>query len=166
MDQSRNASGQENRGMADLYTRHIEGFIRLAEGNLDRALGQYGFTVWHSLPAREAAIVKERLGAPSLGGADRYNRGTALARDGNLAEAQAHLRAALKADADFAPAAFNLALCLEKQGATDQAREAYRDYLKILDRLRNRRDRRFGSDSEMAQEAARIQQHLETLGRS
>jgi len=140
--------------------------MRLAEGNFDRALEQYGFTVWHSLPAREAAIVKERLGAPSLGAADRYNRGTALARDGKLVEAEAHLRAALKAEADFAPAAFNLAVCLEKRGAIEQAQEVYQDCLKILDRLRNRGDHRFGSDSEIVQEVARIRQHLETLGKS
>jgi len=149
----------------DLYSRHIEGFVRAAKENFDKALKQYGFTVWHSLPPKEAAHLKERLGRP-LEAADRYNRGTASAMEGKWAEAEADLRAALKVDRDYAPAAFNLAACLEKQERFGEAREAYLNYLKILDRARDRRDIRLGTEMELAQETARIRQHLETLRKS
>jgi tetratricopeptide (TPR) repeat protein len=150
----------------DLYTRHIAGFVKSAEENLDQALEAFGFTVWHSLPPKEAAVLKERLGMRPLDATDYYNRGTAYGMEGKWTEAQADLRAALKTDADCAPAAFNLAVCLEKMDRVEEAREAYRQYLNILDRARSRRNRRAGSETEIVQEAARVHLHLETLGKS
>lgn len=150
----------------DIYVRHVEGFVKAAEENLDKALDQYGFTVWHSLPAKEAAVLKERLGAGALEATDLYNKGTAAAMDGQWAEAETNLRAALKRDPEYAAAAFNLAVCLEKRGRPDEARKVYETCIQILDRARGRRDRRWGTDAEIAQEAARIHQHLEILGKS
>ena len=150
----------------DIYSRHVEGFIKAIESGMDKALGQYGFTVWHSVPAKQATMLKERLGVRQLDVSDLYNRGTVHAQEGRWAQAEADLRAALKMDAEHASAAFNLAVCLEKQERVKEARELYDSYLKILDRARGRRETRWGSDADMAQEMARIQQHLETIGKS
>ena len=150
----------------DLYARHIEGFVKVAERDMTKALAQYGFTVWHSLPPKEAAVLKDRVGVQKLGAPDYYNRGTANALEGKWSAAEADLRAALKADADYAPAAFNLAVCLEKIGRIEDARATYRHYLTILDRARGRHDLRLGSDSDVALETARVHQHLETLGKA
>ncbi|KPL09845.1 hypothetical protein AMJ85_05950 [candidate division BRC1 bacterium SM23_51] len=166
MEEAQIAETQSEGRKQDLYTRHVEGFVKAAEDNLDQALERYGFTVWHSLPPKEAAILKERLGVSPLEAPDLYNRGTGYALEGKWAEAKADLRAAMEKDPDYAPAAFNLALCLEKTERFDQAREAYESYLEILDRARDRRDLALGSEVEIARETARIRQHLETLGKS
>jgi len=166
MEETRVAETQAEQKKQDLYSRHLTSFVEAAEQNFNKALDRFGFTVWHSLPPKDAAVLKERLGVQPLGAADLYNRGTAYAMEGKGAEAEADLRAALKTDPDYAPAAFNLGVCLEKAGRMDEAREAYRHYLKILDRVRNRRDLRLGSDAELATEVARVQQHLETLGKA
>lgn len=150
----------------DLYTCHVERFVKAAVENLDQALECYGFTVWHSLPPKEAAILKEQLGVRPLEAPDLYNRGTACASEGKWDEAETDLRAALKKDPDYAPAAFNLAVCLEKMERFDQARKTYESYLEILDRTQGRRDLPLGSEAEIARETARIRQHLETLGKS
>ena len=147
----------------ELYSRHVEGFVKAADENFDKALNRFGFTVWHSLPPKDAAVLKERLGIRRLEASDFYNRGTACAMEGKWAEAEADLRQALKAEPESAPAVFNLAVCLENLGRPDEARETYRAYLKMLDRARGRRDFRFGTEAEIALETARIHQHLETL---
>jgi tetratricopeptide (TPR) repeat protein len=86
--------------------------------------------------------------------------------EGKWAEAEADLRAALKMDPDQCAAAANLAVCLERLGRLEEARGAYGTCLKMLDRARGRRDSRIASEAEIAQESARIQQHLETLAKS
>jgi tetratricopeptide (TPR) repeat protein len=150
----------------DLYLRHVEGFVKNAEEDFDQALDRYGFTVWHSLPAKQAAILKERLGVRPLGAFDLYNRGTACAMEGKWADAEGHLRAALKMEPENAAAAFNLSVCLEKLGRFDDARAMYGNYMKILDRARGRRDAALGTEGEIAQELARVQQHIESFGKS
>jgi len=147
----------------DIYSRHVEGFVKAAEEDFDKALDRFGFTVWHSLPPKDAAVLKERLGIRPLEALDFYNRGTAYAMEAKWAEAEADLRQAVKADPESAQAVHNLAVCLENLGRLGEARETYRAYLKMLDRARGRRDFRFGTEAEIALETARIHQHLETL---
>jgi len=157
---------QAERGGEHLYRRHIEGFLNIAEKDLDKALRLYGFTVWHSLPPKERTDIKERLGILELEASDYYNRATALLKEGKYAEAEADFRKALEKDPDFAPAAFNLAVALEKSGNLDEAREAYENYLEILDRAADRPDLRLGNEEQVEAEKARVRQHLESLGES
>jgi len=166
MEKGQVAEPQAEANKQDLYMRHVEGFVKVAKEDFPKALSQFGFTVWHSLPPKDAPFLKERLGVRPLEATDLYNRGTALAMEGKWTEAEADLKAALKMDPDYAPAAFNLAVCLEKQERFGEAKETYHQYLKILDRARDRRDIRLGTETEIAQEGARIRQHLETLGKS
>ena len=166
MEDTQVAGTQSEGKKQSLYTCQVAGFIQAAQEDLDQALRCYGFTMWHSLPPKEAAILKERLGVRPLEAADLYNRGTAYALEGKWAEAEADLRAALKNDPDFAPASFNLAVCLEKMERFDETRKAYENYLEILGRARGRRDLPLGSETEVAKETEWIRQQLETLGKS
>lgn len=157
---------QEEPKKDEIYTRQIEGFLQSAQEDLDQALDRYGFTVWHSLPPRERVGLKEKLGIGPLNARDYHARGMAYALEDNYKAAEAELKAALKSDPDYAPAAFNLAVCQEKMERFDDARKSYEKYLKILDRARGRRDLRLGTDEEIEHEVARIHQHLETLGKA
>ena len=149
-----------------LYTCQVEDFLKSAKENIDEALDRYGFTLWHSLPRKAQVDITEKLGLKALEARDHYNRGTALALEEKYDAAEAELRIALKKDADYAPAAFNLALCLEKLERFGDARKMYEKYLTLLDRARGRRDLRVGSDEEIEKETARIHQHLDTLGKA
>jgi tetratricopeptide (TPR) repeat protein len=166
MDENQVETSETEVAKKSLYSGHIEGFLKTATEDLDAALKCYGFTVLHSLPPKETTDIKERLGVRPLEAADLYNRGTTLATEGKWAEAEADLRAALKKDPDYAPAAYNLAVCLEALERFDQARKAYKDYLTIRDRAEGRRDLRQMTEAELVEETARIDEHLKTLGKS
>ncbi|MCX8035795.1 MAG: tetratricopeptide repeat protein [Candidatus Sumerlaeia bacterium] len=165
MEEADVVQAQPGETKPDLYSRHVQSFVNLAEKDFSKALEQFGFSVWHSLSPKDAAVCREKAGL-KLEYFDYYNRGTAAAMENKWAEAVADLRAALKADPDFAPAAYNLALCLEKLERFDEAREAWRNYLKILDRVQDRTKRGVATDAEAAHEKARVQQHLESLGKN
>ncbi len=165
MEKAEGVQSQPEETQPDLYSRHIQSFVNLAEKDFSKALEQFGFSVWHSLSPKDAAVCREKAGL-KLEYFDYYNRGTAAAMENKWAEAVADLRAALKADPDFAPAAFNLALCLEKLERFDEAREVWRNYLQMLDRVQERIKRGVASDAEAALEKARVQQHLDLLGKN
>lgn len=157
-----NAPGEAER--EDLYSRHVEEFVSLAQKDPDLALQCYGFTVWHSVPAKEAALLSERIGMEPRDATDLYNRGTAHAMEGEYEKAVEQLKAALAKDPDHALAAFNLAVCLENLERIGEARKAYERYLEILDRAEGRPDFPVGDEAEIEEEKARVREHLKELG--
>jgi Flp pilus assembly protein TadD len=149
----------------DLHSRHVDDFVTTSKRDPGEALQRFGFTVWHSLPAEEAAALKGKLELQPLEAVDYYNRGTSRAREGDFAGAETDLRTALRKDPGHALALFNLAVCLERLGRVGEARQAYEQYIEMLDRVRGRTDLQSALGVDISEEKARIRQHLDSLGR-
>jgi tetratricopeptide (TPR) repeat protein len=101
--------------------------------DIDRSLVRYGFTLFHSLtPEMQSRILKHLQITRTDSAKDQYNLGCVLAIDGDFLGASAAFAAALKLDAEFAEASYNLALALERSGEKTAAKEQWNHYASLI----------------------------------
>ena len=115
------------RARPDVKARHELGRFYLAGAEFDKAVENLG----EALNQRPGdAQIQSDLGAALLGAgqqaAQRNDEGKALAL---LAESLQHLDDALRSDPNLLEAMYNKALCLQYMKLTEQAKEAWQNYL-------------------------------------
>lgn len=102
-------------------------------GDMDGALERYGFAFFHSLPPKERALYKKKMGIADRDPAEVYNLGVAHMMDGDLRAAIDCWLEALEAMPSLAEAAYNLGLAYDELNDVAQAKEFYQLYLDICD---------------------------------
>ncbi len=114
----------------DLYTQHLETFRQLLAAEPEVAIEAYGFAFYFSLPDIDRLRIRKKIESPKTA-ADFYNYAAVAIQDGQWNEAIQLLNDALKLDANFADAVYNLALCYEKIGDKPSACKAWEKFLSI-----------------------------------
>jgi len=105
----------------DFYDSEVNRYVATVDRDMGEAFQRYGFTLYHSLPAAKQVQLAEKLGFLSNDAVDHYNlAGVAIANE-DWAKATKLLQKSLELDGTFADAAYNLALCHEKQGKKAEA---------------------------------------------
>ncbi len=120
MDDSFDAGNGDEQG-EDFYDNEVNRYVATVDRDLSEAFQRYGFTLYHSLPPAKQVQLAEKLGFLSNDAVDQYNlAGVAIAEE-DWAKATKLLQKALELDGTFAEAAYNLAMCHEKQGKKSDA---------------------------------------------
>jgi tetratricopeptide (TPR) repeat protein len=115
----------------DLYDIQLETFRNELWQDIDQALERYGFAFFFSLSPSERIRIKNKLGLSPTTAVEFYNAACVAIEDGNFAEAQELLKKALELDPKLADAAYNLALCYERQGLKSEAKKAWDTFLSL-----------------------------------
>lgn len=120
MDEGFDGGADDEQG-EDFYDSEVTRYVATVERDLGEAFQRYGFTLYHSLPPTKQVQLAEKLGFLVNDAVDHYNlAGVAIAEE-DWAKATKLLQKALELDGTFAEAAYNLALCHEKQGKKSEA---------------------------------------------
>ena len=114
------------------YFEHEEAVYRQAMAeDMKQTLKQRGFAFFHSLPPKERALYRERLGIQSNDPADIYNLGVACQMEGDMKKAVKCWERAIEMAPDFEEAEFNLALAYDEMGKIDDALPHYQRVIEI-----------------------------------
>jgi tetratricopeptide (TPR) repeat protein len=129
------APESEQRQVVDTALALLEGAVAKYRQNLDQDFdgshARYGFTLFHSLKPHEKIQNLTRLGFEPRDGVDHYNLGCVAALQENFDLAVTHFEKALEEHPEFADAAQNLALALERGGRSEDARRQWRRCLEL-----------------------------------
>lgn len=136
-----NVEQDENTAEQDLYDAELERYRQVVREDLDEAMRRYGFTLYHSLVHwdnenrlnLEDAILQleiaERIGMKPRDAMDYFNFAWIAIHKEDWAKAIRLLEGAVNEDPSFADAWYNLALCLERAGKVDEAKQAWEKFL-------------------------------------
>lgn len=138
-----------SKSRVDLYDRELNRYRETIRLDAEVAQERYGMTLIHSLPADERVLALRSMGMEPSGAVDFYNLGVGAAHANEWNEAIANFRKAVQLDGTLKDAQFNLALSYEKAGLVPQAREAWHNYIAMLD---------------SAEEKSAVKRHLEEIG--
>ena len=125
--------GAQAEGVADFYDVEVNRYSSALDEDLPDAMKRYGFTLFHSLPFAEQLELGRKLGFEPRDAVDFYNlAGVEIEKEQYEAAAKL-LQQALKADGQFADAAYNLAMCHEKMGNRSEAAKQWNRFLELSD---------------------------------
>ncbi|AXA35499.1 MAG: tetratricopeptide repeat protein [Candidatus Hydrogenedentota bacterium] len=125
----------------DLYDAELERYRQVVRENLDEAMRRYGFTLYHSLvhwdnenrlDLEDALLqleIAEKIGMKPRDAVDYFNFAWTAIHKEDWAKAIRLLKSAVTDDPSFADAWYNLALCLERAGKVDDAKQAWEKFL-------------------------------------
>jgi tetratricopeptide (TPR) repeat protein len=117
----------------EFYDVELEKARQAFTEDIDRSLVRYGFTLFHSLPPELQTRILKHLNITRTDSArDQYNLGCLLAMEGDFQGATAAFAAAVRLDAEFLEASYNLALALERSGETAAAKEQWNQYASLV----------------------------------
>jgi tetratricopeptide (TPR) repeat protein len=117
----------------EFYDVELEKARQAFATDIDRSLVRYGFTLIHSLtPELQARVLKHLDITRGDSSKDQYNLGCVLAMDGDFKGASAAFAAAVRLDAEFPEASYNLALALERSGEKAAAKEQWNHYASLV----------------------------------
>jgi len=116
---------------ATLYERETALFGEMLRKGSERALDRYGLTYFYSLPPEDHFLQRQQLGYKPELAIDHYNLGLAHACKGDMGQAVACWKQALKGDPDLAEAHFNLGLAAQQAGDNKTARTHLAKFLEL-----------------------------------
>lgn len=124
-----------------LYDRQLDRYSSLLSDNKQEALDKYGFAYFQSLPMEERFMQAKEMGLLDMNNAtDLYNLAHAHAMKEDYGKAIDLWEKALAKDSSLNQALFNIALALEKQGKTGEAKTKYAQYLEQSDSVYENRE--------------------------
>ena len=137
-------------GGEELFRVILEDYATKLHRNVDKALSQYGMTLYHSLPVDQRTWLGEQLGLNPPNARTRYNLGVVEASRENWDQAITLFQEALDKDASLLEARYNLALACDRKGDKDEAR---RHFQTLIDSV--------GARADWAEDVARIRSYLQ-----
>lgn len=140
---------EEQKTPQSLYEREVSLYAKSLEEDFESGVERLGFAIFHSLPADQQWLYKEKMGQKPEAAEDFFHLGNAYAAQEDYDKAITLWTQSLKKAPGLMVAHFNMALALEKTGKSDKAKAEYGLYLEGLD-----------PESE---EARQIQEHLKEL---
>jgi tetratricopeptide (TPR) repeat protein len=123
----------EEEAHPDLYEAEVERYSEVLADDLKDAFKRYGFTLFHSLPAKTQVELSEKLGIVPRDAVDLFNLASAAIEREDYPAAQQYLQKALKQDDSFSDAVYNLALCAEKLNHKADAVKQWKRYLELCE---------------------------------
>jgi tetratricopeptide (TPR) repeat protein len=117
----------------DFYDDEVNRYTSVLDENLDKAFKQYGFTLFHSLPAGKQVQVAQKLGMMKGDAIDNFNLAGLSIEKEEWPKAIDLLKKALQQDGTLADAEYNLAMCYERQGNAGEAGKHWKKFLEISD---------------------------------
>jgi tetratricopeptide (TPR) repeat protein len=135
-EDSQDFSNDSNNDMfesTDFFESEISRYSANLEADPEVTYRRYGFTLYHSLPPAQMVLENQKLGFFRGDSVDTYNlAGIELGKE-NYKGATELLEKALKEDPTLADAAYNLALCYERQDRKADALSTWNKYLEVAE---------------------------------
>jgi tetratricopeptide (TPR) repeat protein len=119
--------------VADFYDHEVDRYSAALDEDLEDAMQRYGFTLFHSLPFTKQLELGRKLGFEPRDAVDFYNLAGVEIEAERYEAAIKLLQQALKADGQFADAAYNLALSHERLGNRGEAAKQWNRYLELTE---------------------------------
>ena len=117
----------------ELFETEMERYMQALDADMDAAMRQYGFTLFHSLPPLKQVAILEKLGIAPATAHDHFALAALAISREDYKAAAGHLQKCLAADPEFSDAVYNLALCHEKLGNKVQAVQQWKRFLDLTE---------------------------------
>lgn len=117
----------------DLFEVEMQRYEAALDSDLDQAMRQYGYTLFHSLPPAKQVELQQKLGFDLKDANGLYNLAHLQLAKEDYKAAATLLQKSLHADPTYTDAIYNLALCHERLGNTKEAVQQWNRFLELTE---------------------------------
>lgn len=135
-----------------LFRATLERYMRQVNNDPDKALEQYGLTLFHSLPTLQRVRLRQGWSMGPVTAVTHYDLGLAAVNQENWESAIERFEKAWEMDNNLTQALYNQALATERSGDTAGAARLFRKYLEVV-----------GDRPALGEEVEQVRQHINEL---